>query len=398
MNTRYRWGLGFYFLTLVILAAWSYAFTDPNLIMLNQPWFVVWQNYWWQIAQNAGLLGGLFISLTTVMVIGYLNLWRALSVKSIRLKKFIPWLTAIAVILSLGYNAYSHDIFNYLFNAKMIWQYGANPHVQVALDFVGDPWLRFMHNVHTPAPYGYGWTVLSLVPYAFSFGKFLTAYLAMKGWMIVGWVWLLGAVWQLIRSDKLDHPAQRWLGLAFHPLVLIETLLNGHNDVWMMAPALTAWYLLSHRRRSATTIGLVIGLMVFSISIKFVTILLLPLMLLTWWPLKLRPQLDWIRDHWAEIATLLLILPLLTSRSQQFHPWYLIWALSFLPLTRWRWLEWGVSGLSLSALYRYYPWILNDFQYTDQVELQMRLITWSGLLLGLGGWLMVRWQYNRKHH
>src|SRR3990172_6981226 len=96
-----------------IYSVYSFSQTDPNQVFFSQSWYWQFQKFMWRLGFQERL---------------------------------------------------SSDIYNYIFNAKMVWVYGANPHRQVALNFPDDQWLRFMHNTHTPAPYGYGWTMLSLVP------------------------------------------------------------------------------------------------------------------------------------------------------------------------------------------------------------------------------------------
>jgi hypothetical protein len=376
-----------YLITLGALAWLSYSFVDPNLTLINQSWFIAWQAGRWQLAAEPMRLGQWFLVATSAVVAGYFGLLAGLkNRRNLTPRSIGIWHGLSGLILLLGYNAYSHDIFNYLFNAKMVLRYQANPHVRVALDFPADLWLRFMHNVHTPAPYGYGWTLLSLLPFSLGLGKFFSAYLAMKLFMAAGLGLYLYFIWKLLELEKIKSAGYRFAMLAFHPLLLIETLMNGHNDVWMMWPALAGLYWL-RRRKSMVLAG--VGL-AFSIFTKFATVLLLPVMLIELTFLRRLKQLDWWRGHWAELSALALLAPLLTTRSQQFHPWYLIWSLSFLPLINWKWLRYGLMGLSISSLYRYLPWILEKFEYSSAVELNMRLITWSGLLVGLGFWFFGR--------
>ncbi len=379
-----------YVLALGALSWLSYSFVDPNLTLLNQPWFISWQAQRWQLASDPVRLGLWFLVLTTAVFFGYLGVLAWIK-RGVRLRALPLWLVSAGIILLLGHNAYSYDIFNYLFNAKMVVLYHVNPHVQVALNFPTDEWLRFMHNVHTPAPYGYGWTLLSLVPFSLGLGKFLSAYLAMKLFMALGLAVYLFFVWKLLLLEKAKDASFRWAQLAFHPLLLVETLMNGHNDVWMMWPALAALYFLRRPRQSIQSIQSIIfgalGL-AFSIFTKFATVLLLPVAVIELPFLKKVRPFSWWREHWSEFSALVLLAPLITSRSQQFHPWYLIWSLSFLPFIKWRWLRSGLMGLSISSLYRYWPWILERFGYTPQVELNMRFITWSGWLVGLLFWLI----------
>lgn len=91
----------------------------------------------------------------------------------------------------------------------------------------------------------------------------------------------------------------------------------------------------------------------------------------------------WIRRNPFDASAVLLLIPLLSSRSQWFHPWYLIWSLSFLPFIHSNWLRVLLLSLSFSSMLRYIPWIKNGaFEYTDELLVQQRIITWGvGLLI-----------------
>lgn len=387
------------------LLGWSYTLVDPNLVLLPFSWSFALQQWYWHWGANRQLLALLYFCVTLLWSGGWAWFQVRAAKKTFTGKQWFLTLSPIILILFLSYNALSHDIFNYLFNAKMVFFFHVNPHERVALDFAYDPWVRFMHNVHTPAPYGYGWTLISLLPFMFSFGKFLPAYFLMKMWMILGLVAYLATVWWLLGKEKLEKKQTRFALLAFHPLLLIETVLNGHNDVWMMWPALLAIGLLRHRKRKPQTWLLVIGLWLFSISIKWASMVLLPILLGLWlepWLKKISHQpiwiwlINWLSQNWAQWSALFLLVPLFTSRSQWFHPWYLIWSLAFLPFVNWRWLKASLIGLSLTSLWRYVPWMLNNLEYTPQVQWQMRCITWSGAVIGLVVWLIAFQLKNNK--
>ncbi|MCD8484964.1 hypothetical protein LRY65_04100 [Candidatus Woesebacteria bacterium] len=409
---KQRWLLLIWWLVALVTAVWSYHWVDPNLTLFAWGPFVEWQTWMWSQARNVAAVTWQYIVLLGVWWTAY-----AFTVQSSRRgpERIIPRWALLALAGSIGFlwlgqNALSHDIFNYLFNAKMVVQYQANPHVAVALDFAHDPWTRFMHNTHTAAPYGWGWTLLSLLPYVLSGGKFLLAYFGMKLWMIVGLVLYLGSIWSIARQHFPRSAWWRWSLVAFHPLLLIETVLMGHNDVWMMWPVLVAmnWLCCQKSKHVWWKVALSIVLFGLSIWIKLATIVLVPF--LVWWLLpngwdqrivslfvgaKRSDQLlRFARRYQADIAAGLLLVPLMTARSQQFHPWYFIWVLSFVPFTRAQWWRATLLGLSVSSTFRYIPLMFAGWEYSPLVQTQMRIVTWSGAFLGLGSfWL---WKYIRQ--
>ena len=142
-------------------------------------------------------------------------------------------------------------------------------------------------------------------------------------------------------------------------------------------------------------------LLTFSISTKFATALLIPIWLILAAQLLI-PQIfsfnarisyfiSRLVKNWPLLASLLMFLPLLLPRSQQFHPWYLIWPLVWLPLLPVNrvsifWQK-ALLVLSVSSLYRYLPYLWRG-EYTSQVIWQQQLITWIPLSIFLG-WVFI---------
>lgn len=278
----------------------------------------------------------------------------------------------IGFVFWLAYPVFSHDIFNYIFNAKIVWIYQRNPHVDVAAYFVHDVWLRFMHNIHTPAPYAYGWTVLSLIPGVVTISSKLKLSLwTMK--LFIGLFWA-GQLWIMAKIVNKYFPKEnwRWFLFALSPLVLIETLVVGHNDVVMMFLALTGyWFLLKSKSFIDKKYVLSLLFLGLSISIKYATIVLLPL----WIVKRLMPK--------ADLATLasFLLLGTMFARPSQLHSWYLIWAFSFAVLARKRWVVVLFTSLTAGALLRYAPYLF--YGNWDPPVWMLRNYIWPGIALVL---------------
>lgn len=406
----------------VFYTVWTYALTDPNLVLTS--WAPYWnaQQVMWGLGD--GVVAGAYALLISGMFGSYAWLLRSFfSVKNgkgdtVSNSEALAWVFPWVILVGLGavsYNALSHDVFNYIFNARMVVQYGADPHVRTALEFASrDDWVRFMHNVHTPAPYWYGWTGLSLLPYLAGLGKFITTWLSFKAFSAVGLGVLVGVQIWMVRSLRFGKHA--WWGVlafAFNPLVLVELVSNAHNDAWMMAMALgclAAIRQISQAKTGGAKWGWIVGsalLLLGSISQKYVTVVLLPLWVwMLWEQCTVRPGVmqtvrnvkqklfshqgafklfeqplhfcEKIQREYAwEVASGLLFLPLLTARSQHFHPWYLVWSLSFLPFIRRKWWRNALLILSVSSMFRYMPWIANGaFEYTPEILFQQKIITW----------------------
>lgn len=236
----------------------------------------------------------------------------------------------------------------------MVLIYHSNPHIHTALEFSGDPLLRFMNNTHTTAPYGYLWTALSLLPYLLGLNKFLLTFFAFKFFA------LLALLLALLISEKFFKKVNyRQLAIFFfNPLVLIEVVSSAHNDLWMLVPALLAVYLANNLgQQKWLKILSIIALMTFSILIKYSTLALVPLILYSLLKDKLGRlgKLN-LWQYQYELMSLALFVPLLTERSRQFLPWYLLWPLIFVPLVKNKWWRNLLIVFSLSSLLRYLPW------------------------------------------
>ncbi|OGJ37813.1 MAG: hypothetical protein A2383_01860 [Candidatus Pacebacteria bacterium RIFOXYB1_FULL_39_46] len=384
---------------------WSYSLTDPNLILTSWPPYWQFQQRMWQFFfhQREWLSYGyasLMIGLFAVYFWG-IYLTGKQTAKIVQRKDFFKYLLALSPLL-LSYNALSHDVFNYIFNAKMILVYHANPHLQVALDFVRDDWVRFMHNTHTPAPYGYGWTALSLLPSFLGASKFVATWLLFRAWAVISLVLLYQVIVKLtskVTGKSLSLPSF-WLLFA-NPLLFIEIIANQHNDLWMLVPALTSILLVIEKPtcllgRSQLTkktmsvllfkLLLSIGLLIFSISIKLATLVLIPIWLLIiarWFVPLIKQRISKFNLMW--LNSVALFLPLFTARSQQFLPWYLIWSLVWLPVIKIGWWKRWLVIISLTAMARYLPWLWAG-GFDSQVLWQQKLFLWGG---AVGLWLII---------
>lgn len=380
-----------YLLLLTAYSYWSWLPTAPNTFLFSQSNFVAWQYVVWaKLTPNHLLLTisyGVLILLLFANFLWLLRIWQKSSSK-FNLKKVLLVVLGTALPLFFAFNVLSFDVFNYAFNAKMVMHYHANPHRQVALDFRHDPWLDFMHNVHTSAPYGYVWTGITMFFYFLSGGKLLLLWLGLRGGNLLVMLALLTTIVALAKKTTRPINTQLLLALFANPLVLLELIGNIHNDWWMMWPALGAIYYLypsKSARLSGKQIILGIAFLMLSISIKYATVVLLPLLLAINLPVNCLPYWQkihcWLRQNFFTLAALLLLLPLLTSRSQLFHPWYLTWSLSFYPLIESKLLRRLLLLFSFASLCRYLPFLLIMGYDSHTLAYQQLITSLPGLYL-----------------
>ncbi len=176
-----------------------------------------------------------------------------------------PW-GLVAAILLLGAMSFpfvSHDIFVYFGEWRILTIYHHNPMITPIAAIPlwrHDMWLVRAGWQHTVNPYGPGWFLLlrgwgRVLPAGF--GAFFAWWkgLALGSTMLTAWL-----------LNKLR--AGSGIRFLLHPVIAIEFLANGHNDVIMMMLAVLSFWL--SNRRAWAWAGLAAGL---SAAVKYVSLL-----------------------------------------------------------------------------------------------------------------------------
>ncbi|MGD8627423.1 MAG: hypothetical protein PVJ34_23015 [Anaerolineae bacterium] len=163
------------------------------------------------------------------------------------------------------------DVFDNIMHGRILGLYGANPFDQVPADFKGDPFYRYTAWRDFPSAYGPGWEFVAAATARLAGDGIVANVLAFK---IVGGLFLagcIGIVAALLRRTVPERALAGTLLLAWNPLILYETLGQGHNDVAMLFWILAAVWWLARGRHTLSALALVAGAL-----FKFVPLLLLP--------------------------------------------------------------------------------------------------------------------------
>jgi len=249
-----------YGLALVIFGIYSYWLIDPNITFFQSPYWVAfrdWAVYLGYYRRDISFAVYLIL-LVALFVFQYFFLKKFKQYSAVRIAGFL------ALLGCISYPFLSHDLFNYLFDARILTHYGLNPYTHTALDFQKDLWTRFMHWTHRTYPYGPTFLPLSLIPSFLGLGKFSLTFLLYK--LMNGALYFL-AVYVLNKKNKREA-----LFFATHPLIIIEGLINAHNDMIAVSLGLIGIYLLGKKYNVWSRI-----ILLFSAGIKYVTA---PLLLL----------------------------------------------------------------------------------------------------------------------
>lgn len=337
-----NWIIIFYCVFLFFFSIFSYAFVDQNLSHFK--------NVYTGFAFDDRLLTTIFyiISICIFLIFYGIFVLRAVS-KSIKLKDAFVLIAITAGVLFFSYPAMlSYDIFNYLMTSKVLFVYHENPYIIMPIEFTGDPLLAFTHAANKIALYGPFWVFLTGIPYLSSFGNFVITLFSLKFLTLFFYLITIFMIW------KISKNITSLILFSLNPLVVIETLVSGHNDIVMISLVLIAFYLFPKKKIFLATL-----FFVSSIFIKYTTILLLPVFLFLLWRSIERREVNW-NNIFYYCSLLMYVGFLLSPIREEIYPWYAIWFLSFSFLIPNRKLLLYISvTFSFGLLFRYVPFMFS---------------------------------------
>lgn len=316
-------GVG-YLLTIVGLFFYSFTQIDLSLTLSQVS---IWQTAE-KFFKNIGyfqrpLSSFLFVSIVLLLFVFYLLILNAIRKKEMSKKTIWFLIITATVVLTFSYNAFSYDLFNYMFDAKIVTYYSQNPYVHKALDFPGDPMLSFMHWTHRLYPYGPTWLGLT-VPLSFvGMQFFLPTFFLFKILISVSFLGTVFFIGKILRKFSLKDELFGIVFFALNPLVIIESLVSSHNDIVMMFFVMWAVSLLMNKKYVRSII-----LFILSIGVKFATAFIFPIYALVLYLQNKKKTVNW--QFLFAVMTAVMIIPvILASYRTNFQPWYL---LNILPL------------------------------------------------------------------
>lgn len=335
----------FYILCSLFLFIYSFGFLDFNLTLSSNPLFLKFlvplQHLIYFDRPNSIKV---YVAIMLIMFICYVSMLIRSRISKLTI---FPWklFLSVIIILTLAYPMLSYDIFNYMFHGKILWFYHQNPHIHAPLEYTGDLWLRFMRWVHTPSAYGPVFTGIESPAYLLGLGKFVPVLLLMKMTMSAFFVWciyLVGRIGETLGTTKPKIILSQML-LAFNPFLIMEVVVNGHNDAVMIA-----LFLLSLLYSLKSKLGSSLISLLLSVGTKYMTLLTLPIYFIRSPKLKI-----WF-------SFLILLLPVVVSLGR-FQPWYLVWALIPAVLVDHKIVRSWIILSSLAGLIFYGPYIATGF-------------------------------------
>ncbi|MCL4382918.1 hypothetical protein M1545_03955 [Patescibacteria group bacterium] len=350
MNNKSYFILAISYLIL-IFALFFYSFTqvDLNLTLPNFPITRDLQNIFIKIGYFQRPLSAVIFLIIILLLILFYFLFLSL-VKKNKFTERKIWFLLIFLsgILLFAYAAFSYDLFNYLFWARIFTHYGLSPYQFRPLDFPDDSWIRFMRWTHTTYNHGPVFLGLSLIPSFLGLGKFTLTLFNFKLLMTLGY---LGSAFFISKIMEKIKPQDKLFSLfffAFNPLIIIESLVSSHNDILMLFFALVSFYLLILRKKISSFFFLFL-----SFGIKFISVSFLPFYFLA----LLRKNVNWfLFIKMLLFGFLVSLIPVIVQRES--YPWYFITVIGMASLiAESRFVTMMTMGLTLGLLLRYAPFL-----------------------------------------
>jgi hypothetical protein len=314
-----------YGIILFLFSIYSYALIDVNLTLLNNKYWAWFRGVMVNFGYNQRELSSIVYVIFVVILFGFF--WYFVK----NYKKYNPLVIAgiVGGILLFAYPFLSHDLFSYIFDAKIITHYHQNPYLMRPQDFPTDQWLRFLHWTHRTYPYGPSFILLTLIPSFLAGTKFILHFIFFKLFFLS---FYLAAVWTLNRLNK------KWVMIfAVHPLILIEGLMNSHNDLLAVSLGIIGIsFVISGRNNLISRL-----LLVFSAGIKYLTF---PLVFIT----KNRTSIN--RSIFIVFTGLMIYLCL----TREIQPWYFLSFFVFLPFFENEIMQFNLFSFALLIINYFY--------------------------------------------
>lgn len=335
-----------YTLAQLVLIIYSYSQIDLNLTLSSNQTYQYFQSKLIQLGYfNRPISTLVYLFLLLLLFSFYFLFLIRVNRKKLHRDVIVRLIVISSILLLFSYPAFSHDLFNYMFDARIVTKYNLNPYFYSALNFPDDLWVRFMHWTHRVYPYGPLWLLVTL-PFSYlGYGKFVPTLLFFKLFFILIHLGNIYIIYKLLTKINPKYSLYGVVFYAFNPLIIIESLVSPHNEVVMLFFLLLTIYIgVIKKNRLQAIICLFL-----SGAVKFTTLVLLPLFLIS------------IKSNkvWLKLTLCFLILPVIFQTVyREPYPWYFITIIGIGALLgNSSNIAIVLSGLSVGLLLRYAPYL-----------------------------------------
>lgn len=363
-SLKFKFYFILYFVVVVLFTIYTFSQIDLNLTLSS---FYIYQIFQKKLIYlgyfNRPMSTLFFMVLLSLLFLFYFIFLHQARKGRLSLKTAVFLVSLSTAILLFSYPAFSHDLFNYIFDARIVTKYGLNPYFYKAGDFPNDLWTRFMHWTHRTYPYGPLWLLITLPSSYLGMGKFVLTLLLFKFMFASFHIFNVYLIWKIgnrIYPGRSRRCLRSALFYGLNPLILIESLVSPHNEVVMLFFLLFSFYLLIEKKHFFSLLSLLASAMV-----KFTTIVLAPLYAIFLGKGKDIESRYVLFLKWAFFVFLIPLLAQIYYREA--FSWYFIPSIGVGALIFSRKIEIFLVGISIGSLLRYAPYLYHG-DYTQLVQ------------------------------
>jgi hypothetical protein len=141
---------------------------------------------------------------------------------------------------------YSTDLYSYINGGWQQAQYGVNPYTLMTVGTPGygiDPMFTTFWALN-PFPYGFLFALIAKFVCRLGAGNLILTLQIFKILMLLAYFCLGAVIYFGAKALRMTRPAVSLYLFMWSPIVLLHTVSNGHNDILMILPVMTAFYCL----------------------------------------------------------------------------------------------------------------------------------------------------------
>jgi len=289
-----------FFIVISVFTVFSYGFRDPNLNLSDNQLVRAFTDPLFHIVYYQRPVASIvFFFFLVFLFVSYFYILKN------PMKNVVRIVVIAAVILSLSYPALTHDLFNYITTAKVAFFHRENPYIVMPIEIPGEQYLAFTRAANKVALYGPVWLLLTALPHYMGNNTVWQTIISFKLLALLGYLAFVFLILKVTKSEK------NVLFFALNPLILIETLVSGHNDIFMMILACTG--LLVWQKQKILGIAAVCA----SALVKGATIVLLPFLFF-----RGISRETLLRYVYGSLAFVFFVFAPL---REELYPWYAVW-------------------------------------------------------------------------
>ncbi len=217
----------------------------------------------------------------------FYSFWRVLKIVHIlskedpeAAKSLHVWVLGIGVlcgVILIGlYPITALDVALYVVRSRLWALYGGSPMTALPVNFPQDPYIALAGEYNKePSPYGPVWELIAQIPTRLGILNIASGIIAMKVISLISYIGMAVLIGWCSRQDAPNYEVTGLTAMTFfalNPLVLMEAIGNGHNDMLMLALMTLGLVLWQRNQWAWATLALTLATLV-----KITGLILIPL-------------------------------------------------------------------------------------------------------------------------